>query len=93
MISSCLRTARQRFRGQLCCLSDSGCQGLSKLHSNSWLPKKQSKHRPLSQKGEASNRDLARGRIYVEHVIGKLKVFGILCQRYRDHRRCLSLLL
>ena len=76
---------------QISCLADSGYQGLANLHAKSWLPKKKSKHRPLSRQEKASNQHLARGRIDIEHVIGKLKVFAILCQRYRNRRRRFSL--
>ena len=72
---------------QISCLADSGYQGLANLHAKSWLPKRKSKHRPLSRQEKASNQHLARGRIHIEHVIGKLKVFAILCQRYRNRQR------
>ena len=38
-----------------------------------------------------TNQHLARGRIHIEHVIGKLKVFAILCQRAGNRRRRFSL--
>ena len=76
---------------QISCLADSGYQGLANLHAKSWLPKKKSKHRPLSRQEKATNQHLARGRIHIEHVIVKLKVFAILCQRYRNRRRRFSL--
>ena len=38
-----------------------------------------------------TNQHLARGRIQIEHVIGKLKVFAILCQRDGKRRRRFSL--
>ena len=76
---------------QISCLADSGYQGLANLHAKSWLPKKKSKHRPLSRQEKASNQHLARGRIHIEHVIGKLKVFAILCQRDGNRRRRFAL--
>jgi hypothetical protein len=69
------------------CLGDSGYQGLDKLHKNSQTPKKKSKHHPLSAEEKASNRQLSQGRIGIEHVIGRLKVFRILLERYRNRRR------
>lgn len=69
------------------CLADSGYQGLMKLHANSKTPKKKSKHHPLTLAQKKSNRELARQRIFVEHVIGKLKVFRILSERYRNRRK------
>ena len=38
-----------------------------------------------------TNQHLARGRIQIERVIGKLKVFAILCQRDGKRRRRFSL--
>ena len=72
---------------QVLCLADAGYQGLADLHSNSETPKKKSKHHPLTMEQKVANRKLARQRIYVEHVIGKVKVFRILSERYRNRRK------
>jgi len=72
---------------QVLCLADAGYQGLADMHANSRTPKKKSKHHPLTAEQKAGNRDLARKRIYVEHVIGKVKVFRILSERYRNRRK------
>ena len=72
---------------QILCLADAGYQGLTNLHANSRTPKKKSKHHPLTEEQIAANRDLARQRIFVEHVIGKVKVFRILSERYRNRRK------
>jgi len=69
------------------CLADSGYQGLTKLHTNSQTPKKKSKHHPLTPEQKAANRELASRRILAEHVIGRLKVFRILSERYRNRRK------
>lgn len=69
------------------CLADSGYQGIAKLHKNSQTPKKKSKHHPLTKEEKAANRALAKARIYGEHVIGKLKIFRILKERYRNRRK------
>jgi IS5 family transposase len=69
------------------CLADAGYQGLTKQHTNSQTPKKKSKHHPLTPEQKAANRELARQRIVAEHVIGRLKVFRILSERYRNRRK------
>jgi len=69
------------------CLGDSGYQGLTKLHANSQTPKKMSKHHPLTDAEKVSNRNIARRRVGCEHIIGRLKVFRILAERYRNRRR------
>lgn len=65
---------------------DGGYQGVEKLYANSELPKKGSKHRPLTEKDKATNRKLAKERVMVEHVIGRIKVFRMLSERYRNRR-------
>jgi hypothetical protein len=72
---------------QTLCLADSGYQGLMDLHANSKIPKKKSKHHPLTPEQKKANRELSQQRIFVEHVIGKLKVFRILSERYRNRRK------
>jgi len=69
------------------CLADSGYQGIQKRHENSQTPKKKSKHHPLTKEEKALNRELSRQRILVEHVIGRLKVFRLLSERYRNRRK------
>jgi len=72
---------------QVLCLADAGYQGLTELHANSRTPKKKSKHHPLTSEQKAVNRELARQRIFVEHVIRKVKIFRILSERYRNRRK------
>ena len=69
------------------CLADTGYLGLTQLHANSHIPAKKSKLHPLTAEQKSANRDLARQRICCEHVIGRLKVFRILSDRYRNRRK------
>ena len=69
------------------CLADSGYQGLDKLHANARTPQKKSKKRPLTEEDKANNRALSSQRIGCEHVMGRLKVFKILSERYRNRRK------
>ncbi len=68
-------------------LADSGYQGLEKRCKNSRTPTKKSKKHPLSDAERERNKDISRQRIGCEHVIGRLKVFKILSERYRNRRR------
>lgn len=77
----------QRMVQTITCLADSGYQGITKVHKNSQTPKKKSKHHPLTKAEKAANRALAKARIYGEHVLGKLKIFRILKERYRNRRK------
>lgn len=67
--------------------ADTGYIGISKLHKNSLLPKKKSKKNPLSVQDKRNNRKLSAQRILAEHVIGKVKIFKILSDRYRNRRK------
>ncbi len=67
--------------------TDSGYLGLKRLHPNSELPQKNTKLKKLTKQQKKHNRQLARERIGNEHVIGKLKIFKLLENRYRNHAR------
>lgn len=66
---------------------DSGYQGIKKIHRNSELPKKSTKLRPLTKKEKKENLKLSKTRVKVEHVIGKIKVFRIIAEKYRNRRK------
>ena len=68
-------------------LVDKGYQGIQKRHINSEVPHKKPRGGPLSQAAKAYNRALAKERIGIEHVNGRLKVFRLLAGRYRNRRR------
>ena len=68
-------------------LADKGYQGINKIHDSSYVPIKKPKKKGLSSLQQEYNRELAKKRIYIEHVIRCLKVFRILAQPYRNRRR------
>jgi len=69
------------------CLADAGYRGLSRFHANSQTPHKKSKHHPLTAERKAQNKRLSSERMVVEHALGRLKVFRILSERYRNRRK------
>lgn len=81
------KRSRVRFAEATECLGDRGYQGLQKRHARSQTPHKKPPRQALSQEARRANRELAKRRIVIEHVIGKLKVFRILQERYRNRRR------
>ena len=81
------KASRVQFAPKILCLADKGYIGITKLHPKSRIPVKKSKHNPLTPEEKKTNRALARERIYAEHVIGRLKVFRILSERYRNRRK------
>jgi hypothetical protein len=72
-------------------LTDSGYQGLQKIHSKTQMPKKRSKKNLLTQEDKKTNRQLSSDRVLNENVIGNLKRFKIISDRYRNRRKRFSL--
>ena len=56
-------------------LVDSGYTGITKIQSNTRLPKKKSKKKPLTREEKKENRKISSRRVTNEHVIGFLKRF------------------
>ena len=81
------KRSKVKLKQETKCLADRGYQGIQKLHSNSRLHKKKRKGAQLSQADLQMNRDLERVRCICEHIIGRLKVFRILAERYRNRRK------
>lgn len=70
---------------------DTGYQGLQKRHAHTVIPKKRSKKYPLSQQDKRVNTALAKERILIENVIGMLKRFKMISDRYRNRRKRFAL--
>lgn len=51
------------------------------------MPKKKSKKKPLSVEDKSQNRKLSSQRVLNEHVIGKVKRFKIIADKYRNRRK------
>ncbi len=68
-------------------ITDSGYTGIKNLQANSRLPKKSSKKNPLTKEDKEMNRAIASERALNENVIGKIKRFKILSDRYRNRRK------
>lgn len=76
-----------RIHPKIKSLTDTGYQGIKKLHANAELPKKKTKKNPLTKEDSKSNRKLSSERALNENVIGTLKRFRIIADRYRNRRR------
>ena len=68
-------------------LTDTGYQGINKLHANAELPKKKTKKHPLTKEDKRKNQELSSERVINENVIGMLKRFKIISERYRNRRK------
>lgn len=72
-------------------MTDTGYQGIQKLHGNTVVPKKKTKKRPLTAEDKKNNWQICSERVVNEKVIGMLKRFKIIADRYRNRRKRLGL--
>lgn len=75
------------FKPETNALTDTGYLGLQKVHNNTSMPKKKSKKKPLTKKEKLFNKQLSSNRVLNEHVIGLIKRFKIVADRYRNRRK------
>ncbi|KJV55128.1 transposase DDE domain protein [Orientia tsutsugamushi str. Kato PP] len=68
-------------------ITDTGYQGIQKIHNNSELPNKKNKKNPLTKNDKKNNRRLEEERVVNEKVIGMLKRFKIIADKYRNRRK------
>ncbi|SPR06819.1 IS5 family transposase ISOt6 [Orientia tsutsugamushi] len=68
-------------------ITDTGYRGIQKIHNNSELLKKKSKKNPLTKNDKKNNCRLAGERAVNENVIGMLKLFKIIADKYRNRRK------
>ena len=66
---------------------DTGYQGIQKVHQNSNTPYKRKRNTEISKEEKRYNHSLSSKRIFVEHVIGRLKRFKVISERYRNRRK------
>ena len=59
-----------RIHPEIKTLTDTGYQGIGKIHPNSELPKKKTKKNPLTKEDRRKNRELSSERVVNENVIG-----------------------
>ena len=70
---------------------DTGYQGIKKIHARSKIPKKKTKKNPSTKQDKRANRQLASERVLNENVIGVIKRFKIIADRYRNRRKRFAL--
>lgn len=51
------------------------------------MPTKKSKNKPLTKDDKKRNRELSSARVVNEHVIGMIKRFKIVADKYRNRRK------
>ena len=70
---------------------DTRYPGIKKIHDNAKIPHKKTKKNPLTKKQKKENRDIASKRVLNENVIGKVKRFKVVAERYRNRRKRFAL--
>jgi hypothetical protein len=68
-------------------LTDSGYQGIQKIHANCTKPVKGTKKKPLTKEDKKHNHQVGSKRVMVEHIIRELKIFKIIAAPYRNRRK------
>ena len=81
------KESKTRIHNDITVITDTGYQGLKKLHANSELPKKKTKKHPLTKDDKKANQDIASKRVLNENVIAMIKRFKIISDRYRNRRK------
>jgi hypothetical protein len=81
------KESKTRVHNEVKVITDTGYQGIQKLHRNSELPKKKTKKTPLTQEDKKKNQELASERVANENVIGMIKRFKIVADKYRNRRK------
>ncbi len=81
------KRSRLRIHPSVTATADTGYLGIAKLHAKGRQPKKRSKKHPRTKADQAFNREVSRERILDAHVVGALKRFRIISDRYRNRRK------
>ena len=71
--------------------ADSGYQGLDKKHHQTEIPFKKPKKGKLTAEEKEYNHALSSFRVRVEHKIREIKIFKIMSDTYRNHRKAYGL--
>ena len=85
------KESRTRFRAGTEVRVDTGYQGINRIHGNSVLPRKRARKKPLTREDRIYNRSVSSGRALNEHIIGHIKRFKIVADRYRNRRKRFAL--
>lgn len=84
---SIFKDSKTHILPTICVTGDKGYLGLEGIHPNTRIPKKKTKNKSLTKEEKKSNRAIGSFRALNEHVIGHLKRFHIISDRYRNRRR------
>ncbi len=82
-----------KIKADIMVLADSGYRGIHKDHKSSLYPlrHKEDKARMRDEERHRYNKAINTPRMKIEHVIGRIKIFKIVGERYRNHRKKFTL--
>jgi hypothetical protein len=83
-----LKESKLKIKEEIVKQMDSWYQWVQNEFINTEIPKK---WKDLTKEEKEENKKLSSSRIFVEHVIWKLKIFKILSEKYRNRRKRFSL--
>jgi len=85
-----------RVNPEILIIGDSGYRGMQKVHPNTLMPirhkadiDKLTEQQKLTRK--ATNKSIASIRMKIEHIVGRIKRFKIVAERYRNRLKRLLL--
>ena len=81
------KESKTQIHPQINVITDTGYQGLQKLHAKTQMPKKKSHKNPLTKEDKLGNQNISRARMANENVIGMIKRFKIIAGHYRNRRK------
>jgi hypothetical protein len=81
------KESKVRWTTDINAITDSGYTGIDKIQSTTKFPKKRTKKKPLTVEDKERNKMLSSQRVANENVIGFIKRFKIISDRYRNRRR------
>jgi len=81
------KQSKARAKPETAAKVDTGYLGIKKIHANSEHPIKSSKYHKLTIDEKLYNRQISSDRVLNEHVIGFIKRFKIVADRYRNRRK------
>ena len=85
-----------RIKNEVTALLDSGYRGIQKVHKNSLIVLKHREdfgklNEQQRQEQRIKNKEISSRRMKIEHIIGRIKRFNIVSQRYRNRRKRFAL--
>lgn len=81
------KTSGTKIHSDIALLLDSGYQGIHQIHKKSTIPIKRKKKAKLTTEEKEHNRNLASQRVKNENIIGVIKRFKIISDKYRNRRK------